>query len=233
MKNPPATPSRDRYHHGDLRQALLEASLSLVTELGVERFSLREAARAVGVSPAAAYRHFQDKGALLAALALDASGRLTQGMERAISRAPGEPGTRAHAVAAFAAVGGAYVEFFVQHPAHFRMMFGPWCPHLTREPGARDPYGILVDSLDALVSTGAIPAEARAGAELAAWSTVHGLASLVVEGALTFTKAERQAAMRHLAVTLLTGLGGDPSALGSPAAPLALETCRRKGAKGG
>jgi AcrR family transcriptional regulator len=214
MKNPPVTPSRDRYHHGDLRHALLEASLALVTEQGVERFSLREAARAVGVSPAAAYRHFADKGALLAALALDASVRLTQGMERAIARAPGEPGSRVHAVAAFAAVGVAYVEFFVQHPAHFRMAFGPWCPHMAREPGARDPYGILLDSLDALVSTGAIPAGARAGAELAAWSSVHGLASLIVEGALKLTKAERLQAIRHLAGTILTGLGCDPATLG-------------------
>lgn len=219
MKNPPGTSSRDRYHHGDLRRALLEASLSLVTELGVERFSLREAARAVGVSPAAAYRHFADKEALLGALALDASGRLAEGMERAISRTPGAPGTRAHAAAAFAAVGNAYVEFFVQHPAHFRMMFGPWCPHMKREPTPRDPYGILVDSLDALVSTGAIPAGARAGAEIAAWSAVHGLASLIVEGALRFTKAERLQAIRHLAGTLLTGLGCDAATLGPPGKP--------------
>ncbi|HEY6100917.1 MAG TPA: TetR/AcrR family transcriptional regulator, partial [Anaeromyxobacter sp.] len=192
----PEPPSRARYHHGDLPKALLEASLALVAEHGVEAFSLREAARAVGVSPAAAYRHFEDKDALLAALAHDAFGRLAQLMERAISRVPGEPGMRAHSVAAFVAVGQAYVEFAVQHPSHFRVMFGPWCAHEERPlapgtAGARDAYTILVDSLDALVASGAVRAEARAGAEVVAWASVHGLASLIVEGTLKLTRAER------------------------------------------
>jgi hypothetical protein len=66
----------------------------------------------------------------------------------------------------------------------------------------------------ALVSTGAIRAEARLGAEVAAWSSVHGLASLLVDGALRFTKGERGQAMRHLAGTLIAGLGGDAATLG-------------------
>src|SRR5512136_65494 len=124
MRSAPAAPSKAPYHHGDLRHALLEAALDLVTARGVEAFSLREAAREVGVSPAAAYRHFADKDALLAALALEAFARLGQAMERAVSRAPGEAGSKAHAAAVFLAVGPAYVEFAVQHPAQFRVMFG-------------------------------------------------------------------------------------------------------------
>ena len=68
-------PEREGYHHGDLRNALLEAAVRLVAQKGPEGFSLREAAREVGVSPAAAYRHFADKLALLTALAADAHGR--------------------------------------------------------------------------------------------------------------------------------------------------------------
>ncbi len=231
MRDPAVAPARGRYHHGDLRNALLEAALALVAKHGVEAFSLREAARAVGVSPAAAYRHFEDKDALLAALAHDAFGRLSQGMERAISRVPGEPGTPGHAIAAFRAVGLAYVEFAVQHPSQFRVMFGPWCadeqePLPSGAPGLRDPYTILVDSLDALVASGAVRAEARAGAEIAAWSTVHGLASLIVEGVVTLTKVERGRAMRNIARMMLAGLGCDTALLGAEA-PLDADPCAR------
>lgn len=239
MKEPAAAPARGRYHHGDLRNALLEASVGLVAERGVEGFSLREAARAVGVSPAAAYRHFEDKDALLAALAHDAFGRLAQGMERAISRVQGTPGSPHHAAAVFCAVGLAYVEFSVQHPAHFRVMFGPWCareeeavpgggPSWIRwAAGPRDAYTILVDSLDALVASGAVRAASRAGAEIGAWSMVHGLASLLVEGVVKLAKAERSQAMRQMARTLLAGLGCDPELLGAPEAPLETDPCAR------
>ena len=232
MKDPTIGTSRGRYHHGDLRNALLEASLALIAEHGVEAFSLREAAREVGVSPAAAYRHFEDKDALLAALARDAFDRLAHLMERAISRVPGEPGTAGHAVAAFFAVGVAYVEFAVQHPSQFRVMFGPWCPReqvvaAGVQPGQREGYTILVDSLDALVASGAVRAEARAGAEIAAWSMVHGLASLLVEGSVQLTKAERGQATRHTARMLLAALGCDAALLGPPEAPLDTDPCAR------
>ncbi|HEY6106105.1 MAG TPA: helix-turn-helix domain-containing protein, partial [Anaeromyxobacteraceae bacterium] len=74
MKTPARAPMRVSYHHGDLRHALVEAAVRLVAERGVQGFSLREAAREVSVSPAAAYRHFEDKAALLGAVALDGLG---------------------------------------------------------------------------------------------------------------------------------------------------------------
>lgn len=229
MKNPTAPLPRERYHHGDLRRALLDASLALVTSHGVERFSLREAAREVGVSPAAAYRHFRDKDALLAALAAEAYVHLAEWMERAITRAPGELGTKAHATAVFASVGHAYLEFSVQHPAHFRVMFGPWCQRETIiAKEGRTPYEILVESLDALVTCGAIAPAARQGAEVSAWSSVHGFASLIVDGVLEMTKAERFEAMRHVAATLLKGLGCDASLLEwAGPGPRAPELCLR------
>jgi AcrR family transcriptional regulator len=230
MKGTASTHPRGSYHHGDLRNALLDASLALVAEKGAEAFSLREAAREVGVSPAAAYRHFADKDALLSALAGLGSLRLGQWMERAIARVPGTPGSAAHAAAAFGAVGLAYVEFAVQNPAHFRVMFGPWCdrsggppPCVAGEP--RDPYAILVESLDALVAAGAVRAEARAGAELPAWSFVHGLASLLVDGVLSLTKAQRADALRVAVRTLLAGLGADPELLGPAPTPVDATRC--------
>jgi AcrR family transcriptional regulator len=222
---PTTSPPKGRYHHGDLRRALLEAALDLVTTQGVEAFSLREAAREVGVSPAAAYRHFADKAALLQALALDGMGRLALAMERAIEQAPGAPGTPARAAAELAAVGQAYVAFAVLHPAHFRVMFGAFCPGAELDevppeaaPRGRDPFQILVDALDALVATGAIPGVARAGAEVAAWSAVHGFASLLVSGSLPLGPAEQGPALAHLLQTVLQGLGC-PTALLLAASP--------------
>jgi AcrR family transcriptional regulator len=219
MKSTRTPHPRVGYHHGDLRNALLEASLALVAEKGVEAFSLREAARAVGVSPAAAYRHFADKDALLSELANLGSDRLAQAMEKVIARVGGKPGTADHAAQSFAAVGLAYVEFAVQHPAHFRVMFGPWCTRTEgppeRAPGdPRDPYTILVDSLDALVASRVIPMQTRMGAEIASWAFVHGLASLIVDGVLRLSKAERAEAMRVAGRTLIAGMGGDPALLG-------------------
>lgn len=216
-------PTRAHYHHGDLRHALLQAALKLVAKKGVEGFSLREAARAVGVSAAAAYRHFEDRSDLLAALALDGMGRLAMEMEKALARAPGAPGTPARAAAELGALGAAYVEFAVANPSHFRVMFGPWCEHpdmgdLPPEalPGGRDPYQLLVDTLDGLVRAGAIAPAARQGAEIAAWASVHGLATLLVEGSIELTAAERAQAYGVVQRTLLLGLGAKPSLLGPP-----------------
>jgi len=220
-------PSKAPYHHGDLRHALLEAALDLVTSQGVEAFSLREAAREVGVSPAAAYRHFADKAALLQALAFEGMGRLALAMEKAIERAPGAPGSPARAAAELAGVGEAYVEFAVRHPAHFRVMFGASCPGGELDevppeaaPRGRDPFQILIDALDGLVATGAIPGAARAGAEVVAWSAVHGLASLQVSGLLPPGQAERSQALSAVLRTVLQGLGCPPALLLPATAPL-------------
>jgi AcrR family transcriptional regulator len=196
-----------------------------VSKRGVEGFSLRETARAVGVSPAAAYRHFQDKSALLADIALDGHVRLAGVMLEALTGAQGAPGSAARATAELAAIGTAYVEFALAHPSHFRVMFGPWCEHPEREelpmevfPDGRDPYQFLVDALHALVRSGAISKDARAGAEIAAWSAVHGLATLLVERALPLAPAERRVAIAAVLRSILASLGAPiPAGLRGPA----------------
>jgi AcrR family transcriptional regulator len=212
---------RKGYHHGDLRNALVAAALKLVAKHGVEGFSLREAARAVGVSAAAAYRHFEDRSALLKALAHEGLARLALEMEEAVATAPGAPGSPARAAAELTGIGGAYVEFAVAHPAHFRVMFGPWCdlgdelaPELL--PRGRDPLQLLVDTLDGMVRAGAITAAARQGADVAAWSAVHGFASLLVEGGLKLGGAERARAWAAVRRMLLLGLGVSPELAGPP-----------------
>lgn len=218
MKIAAGAPRRASYHHGDLRRALIEAALRLVSRQGVQGFSLRETAREVGVSPAAAYRHFRDKAALLTAVALDGLERMAAVMEEAIVRAPGAAGSPARAVAEMAAIGVAYVDFAVGNPAQFRVMFGPWCEHPlppAELPRGRDPYQIMVDLLDGLVRGGVISAEARQGAEVAAWASVHGLASLLVEESLPLGPAERAQALGVILRTLFAGLGVAPALIGA------------------
>ena len=221
-KSDPAR-SRDAYHHGDLHNALVDAAISLVAEKGAEGFSLREAARAVGVSPAAAYRHFADKDALLAAVSFEGHRRVARRMRAAVARKAKGADPRGRAATAFVAVGEAYVDFAVENPALFRVMFGPWCAlaqglpeHMSDED---DPYHGLVQVLDALVAAGVIPPERRSGAELPCWSIVHGFASLLVEDAVELTTSQRAAAYAHLAKTLLLGLGCDPAVVPEPRSP--------------
>lgn len=213
------TPQADRgYHHGDLRNALVEAAVKLIAERGVEAFSLREAGRQVGVSPTAAYRHFADKSALLGAVASDGFARLATAMERGMARAPGAPGSPGRAAGRLAAVGEAYVDFALRHPAHFRVMFGPWLQAADCLPGVgpsgKDPFQLLVEALDGLVEAGVIQASARTGAEIVAWSAVHGLAALLVDGSLQLGPRQRAQALRRVQQSVLLGLGGDPALAG-------------------
>lgn len=235
----PAAARKGGYHHGDLRNALLDAALKLVSKHGVEGFSLRQAARVLGVSAAAAYRHFEDRSALLKTLAHQGLARLALQMEEAVAAAPGAPGSPARAAAELARIGAAYVEFAVAHPAHFRVMFGPWCdladelaPELL--PRGRDPLQVLVDTLDGMVRAGAIAAAERPGAEIAAWSTVHGFASLLVEGGLPLGAAERARAHDAVRRMLLLGLGVSPELVGPPLAapPADLRPERARPARG-
>ncbi len=214
--------TRATYHHGDLRRALLDTALQLIAEYGPNGFSLREAARAIGVSPAAVYRHFADKPALITALAVEGHARLATAMEEAAARAQG-PDARARSVAALGAIGRAYIDFAVKHPSFFRVMFGA-SGHAEESPlscVASDRYGyeILTESLDELVATGAIPSERRPSAAICAWSLVHGFSTLVIEGALTFGSRKLDEAYQALLRNLLLAIGCD-LALVPAAAPL-------------
>jgi len=142
------------YHHGDLRAALLRSAGRQLEKEGVAGLSLREAARRAGVSHNAPYRHFSDREALLKALVDEGFAELRKALEKRAGRELGE----------------AYIAFALQHPQRFRLMFS-----------AQSADAELLAQF--AQSFGALGADANA-AGAAAWSLVHGLAWLMLEGQL-------------------------------------------------
>jgi AcrR family transcriptional regulator len=210
---------RDGYHHGDLRNALVASAVRLIETSGTSSFSLREAAREVGVSANAAYRHFDDKSALMTAVAAFGFRQLATQMVGAMASAAGGRAKGPASVARFKAVGRAYVEFAVAHPELFRVMFGECGAECRKaEPGddaTEDPWSLLGKTLDALVADGLLATEVRPGAELKAWSVVHGFASLALDGLAALPSAdERAAALDALLDFAVVGLCAQTPAWG-------------------
>jgi AcrR family transcriptional regulator len=160
------------YHHGDLARALVEAALDVVG--AGEPLSLREVARRAGVSATAVYRHFPDKEALLSAVARAGLARLGTAQHAAYDSAGGGP-------AGFNATGIAYVRFALANPALFRLIFAqPLRADLEQESSGDDALTFLLANAVALAPPGI---DARVFA-LRAWSVEHGLAMLMLDGAV-------------------------------------------------
>ena len=178
-----------RYHHGDLRRALVLAATSLARAGGPDAVVLREVTRQVGVSANAAYRHFADRDALLEAVILAGLTQMAGVMEQEL-RAVRARQPQRRARARLRAVGTGYVRFAIAEPGLFRATFlVPTDLSRARSPqargeGGRTPFELLSDVLDELVESGVVSAAQRPGAELLAWSAVHGLAVLAVNGPL-------------------------------------------------
>lgn len=168
------------YHHGDLRPALLRAARRVLEKDGPAALSLRGLARRAGVSHNAPYRHFADREALLAALAADGFRMLGEALRGAPRRDMGE----------------AYVRFALEHPQLFRLMFGghiAFSRHGELERAAASPYRALVDAFRAEPSI-ADPEKAAA----AAWSLVHGLSHLLLDGHFPSQAGDRAAFVRDV-----------------------------------
>lgn len=171
----------DHYHHGALAQAMVDEALSEVRSRGGEDVSLRRIATTLGVSPSAAYNHFADKDALLQEVGRCGHDDLDDRMVRAIADYPG-PSDEA-AVARFRALGEAYLSFALDEPQLFRLSFSPLCFALDDEDDQSEgPYGRLCTALDDLHARGLL--RTRENLDLLAWSTVHGVAVLMLEGAI-------------------------------------------------
>jgi AcrR family transcriptional regulator len=190
-KKKPRPPVRKTFRHGDLRRTLLEAGIKLAREGGPQAVVLREATRWAGVAPNAAYRHFSSHRDLLQAVRASALSSLALAIEAEIAKAKRRKATPVESArATLRAVGSAYLTFALTEPGLFRTAF------LTPEPVEGDvdaskvgksglnPFQLLGSALDSLVETGVLPQERRPGAEYLAWSAVHGLAFLIIDGPL-------------------------------------------------
>ena len=183
-------PKRDTYRHGDLRRALLEAGTELARGGGPDAVVLREATRRAGVVPSAAYRHFADRRALLDAVCSAAQAALAVAMEAELDGLPNGGAPAEAARARLRAVGAGYLRFVQEEPGLFRTAFsasdnlGSAASPARAGEGGLTPFQLLGAALDDLVEAGVLPAERRPGAEFLAWSAVHGLAMLLIDGPL-------------------------------------------------
>ena len=204
--------ARSTYRHGDLRQALLDAGVELAREGGPDAVVLREVTRRAGVSPNAAYRHFSDRADLLAAVSDAAQAHAAAAIEAELAEIPSAVDA-ASAQERLRGVGIGYLRFARDEPGLFRAAFSVPVD-LDRAfsaeksgPGGRSPFGLLSQVLDELVDVGELPAERRPGAEVLAWSAVHGLAMLVLEGPLrTLDTETRVTAGRRVVEMVVRGL---------------------------
>ena len=196
----------ERYHHGDLKNALLNAARDLVSEGSVDGFTLREVARRAGVSPAAPYHHFADKNDLVRQLAIRAFDTMRQNLQTAAD-------STADSAQQLEAMGVAYLHFAFTHAAEFRFMFKR---ELCAPPGQPDPLEVAGRAAQAVLHGAVVTAQAnrtsRAGDPqpivLTIWSAIHGLSGILLETPLgkTLTLGAAEGMARTVIANVLSGV---------------------------
>ena len=192
------------YHHGALRPALLRAAEALIAERGVEGFSLREAARRAGVSPAAPAHHFGDARGLLTALAAEAFREFGDALEQADGAI--DPADRAGRIRA---QGRAYVGFALANRAKFDLMWRSALldksnPHF--KAAADRAFGILDTSVRGQGAPGDGSMDVRFAPSIAAWSLVHGFVRLAIDGAFGLDEGAAEQAAETMLPAMLEHL---------------------------
>jgi AcrR family transcriptional regulator len=176
-KTKPAKP----YHHGDLRQALLDEALRTIETQGVDHLTLRTVGASLGVSRSALYRHFADKQSLLATVGKEGFRKLRQALSDAWE-------ANGHGRIGFEAMAKAYVQFAVAHPSHYRVMFGGFIESAAKDEHfvaeARAAFGVLVDALVEQQNAGDIRRDDPVLMARFVWALVHGTALLFIDGQL-------------------------------------------------
>jgi len=220
---PPRSPKRRSYRHGDLRRALLDAGIALARAGGPDAVVLREATRRAGVVPNAAYRHFASRQALLGAVRAAALSALAAAMEAELGALPRARDPAAAARARLRAIGTGYLRFAREDPGLFRTAFtisDDLQADIAEQagPSGLNPFELLGTALDQLVAAGVLAPAQRPGAEYLAWSAVHGLAMLVIDGPLHRVGAADMAAIGERLLDLVEqGLAAAPGGPKPPA----------------
>ncbi|WP_298008315.1 TetR/AcrR family transcriptional regulator [uncultured Aquabacterium sp.] len=182
MLRSPCTPPRP-YHHGNLRQALIEATLTLAEETGIEQVSLREVAKRVGVSSGAPFRHFADKRALMTAIAEEATRQLRLMVERDQHACSGTAADR------LKALGHSFLAWATGHPTQFRLVSNRALFDFTASPSLAGHFAVVRELTVQLVEQaqreGALPiSQPAAELALALRGSAYGLARMAVDGQL-------------------------------------------------
>jgi AcrR family transcriptional regulator len=205
------------YHHGNLRASLIESGVALARSDGPDGVVLREVARRSGVSHNAAYRHFADREALLAEVAVVGMGRLGEAMKAEMASVEDEDDQDdlTRSISLLRATGRAYVRFALAEPGLFTVAFAaPVLPDegspdpVSEAPApSTHPYELLGQALDSLTAAGGLSPERREGAEVLCWSAVHGFAVLHLDGPLRDVPvADRDVALESLLDQVERGL---------------------------
>ncbi|NJM98235.1 MAG: TetR family transcriptional regulator [Phormidesmis sp. RL_2_1] len=194
--------SKKTYHHGDLREALIAAALIILKTKDAKSLSLREVARQAGVSHTAPYRHFADKSALLAAVAEEGFIEFGQYLQAAVT--PDNP------LQSLQATGEAYVQYALDYPTHFRLMFSgspPQCDSPeSLQIAANKTFQTLVEVILAGQALGVMKAGNADELALAPWALVHGLAMLLLDGMLPGTEEMTMDLVRSVIAGNISGI---------------------------
>ena len=174
-------PSRTQYHHGNLREALIEAAVQLMNEGGPEHISVREAAKRVGVSASAPFRHFANRTALITAVAEEATSRLLAEITKAVGKAPADD-----PLARFAAIGAAYLSWVIQNPTHFQVVSTrsliDWESSVSLREDNEKIRALMEGAMVEAQRRGLLRSNDLAHIQVAARALVYGLGRMYIDG---------------------------------------------------
>jgi AcrR family transcriptional regulator len=204
----PHAKRRKTFRHGDLRNALVASGLQMARIGGPDAVILREATRQAEVSPNAAYRHFASQAALLDAVRSACISHLAAAIEKELGAIGRSRNAKLFARKSLRAVGMAYLRFAMSEPGKFRTAFS--VPPLVHEQNPANtasmgltPFQLLSLALDRMLESGLLKKNKRKEAEFLAWSTVHGLALLALEGPLIQMPQEKILALGERLVAMV------------------------------
>jgi AcrR family transcriptional regulator len=200
--------NKTTYHHGDLRSALLDAALTVINEAGSSQLTIREVARRAGVSHTAPYRHFADKDELIVAVVEQGFELLQQTMQTEKDAAPKDP------ISQFAASGTAYIDFALQHPAYYRVMYSGDLltsdGHKSLQHTSSNTFAQMVDDITTCQQLNIVKSGNPALQALAILSTVHGFVTMVNDNrvnALLGQNPDINAVRDMIMTSIFEGLG--------------------------
>ena len=189
-----------KYHHGDLKNALIKAGIEILSKEGMGAFSLRKVAQRAGVSHAAPYAHFADKQALIAAISIEGYRRLYEKLETATRSNQGDP------LRQLVETAWAYASFALDDPDHFKITFSGMVEKEKDYPAYVDisqkSFALVMQVVGACQQTRILAPGPTDVLAVSVWSTVHGLVLLLIEGQISHTLTERLSPRQMLVFAL-------------------------------